>query len=117
MNEANVLRLLRLWDELIKSGELSSKEKAEKSSGGLIGRIKRTTGTPVIFDLDSYTEQTNVQNSLCQELPQWADLIRSKPEIMDGHPWTRNDFIELYFGHFRLVVSKLYNIIDRSTAV
>ncbi len=117
MNEIKVRELLKQWTTLINMGEQASKTKAEKSPDGLLGRIKRTTGQPVIFDFETYDDQRIIQNSLCMELPQWSNVIRSKPEVMDGYQWTRSDFIELYFGHFRLVVEKLRRIIDQSTIV
>lgn len=117
MNEIKVHKLLKQWTILINTGEQASKTKAKKSANGLMGRIKRTTGQPVIFDFKTFDDQKEIQNSLCRELPQWGDIIRSKPEIMDGHPWNRNDFIELYFEHFRLVVEKLTRIINQSTVV
>jgi len=91
-------------------GEHQSKEKANKNHGGLMGRIKRATGQPVVFDSDSYQNQKEIQKSLCNELPELSDIIRSVPEIMDGYHWTRNDFIELYFEHFRIVVEKIQRI-------
>lgn len=112
MDKTKVQKLLKQWTALIENGECISKTKAEKNTDGLMGRIKRTTGQPIIFDLETHENQKEIQNSLCQELPQWSDLIRSQPEIMDGYSWTRSDFIELYFGHFKLVVEKLKRIID-----
>lgn len=106
-DETKIQTLLRQWSDLIKTGEKISTEKAGKEIGGLKGRIRRTTGQPVIFDSDTHTKQTEIQNSLCEELPHLTDLIRSQPEIMDGHNWVRGDFIILYFNHFRLVVEKL----------
>lgn len=112
MNIVRIQELLRRWTTLIEIGEQASKEKASKNVGGLSGRIRRTTGRSVIFDTNTYENQQKIQNLLCQEIPQWADIIRSQPEIMDGYPWTRSDFIELYFRHFRLVVEKLQRIIN-----
>ena len=102
--------LLRQWSSLIKTGKKISKRKAEKEVGGLTGRIRRTEGQPVIFDSDTHGEQIKIQDSLCEELPHLTNLIRSQPEIMDGHKWTRGDFIDLYFNHFLLVVEKLKQI-------
>lgn len=110
MSETKVKILLQQWGVLIDTGEESSKTKASEAKGGLNGRIKRTVGLPVIFDFKTYDEQVAIQKELCKELPQWSDVISSQPEIMDGYPWTRGDFIELYFEHFRLVVSKLHKI-------
>jgi hypothetical protein len=117
VNTVKVQQLLDRWDTLLEMGEQTAKTKASKNADGLEGRIRRTTGTPVIFDFDTYENQKYIQNSLCQKLPQYANLIRSTPEIMNGHAWIRNDFIELYFGHFRLVVEKLRRLIGQTTDV
>ena len=117
MNEVKVQQLLDRWDTLLEIGEQASIEKASKSQDGLDGRIKRTTGTPVIFDSDTFESQNDLQALLCQKIPQFADLIRSKPEIMDGHPWTRGDFIELYFGYFRIVIERLRRLTGRPSDV
>ncbi|KKN91110.1 hypothetical protein LCGC14_0219750 [marine sediment metagenome] len=113
MNKETVIKLLKKWDATIDIGEQVSKMKAQKNVGGLMGRIQRTVGRPVIFDTQTLDDQKIIQNSLCKELPQWSDVIRSQPEIMDGFKWTRGDFIELYFGHFRMVVEKIRKIIDK----
>jgi len=112
-NKIKVQVLLEEWNELIDASEHISKTKANANVGGLEGRILRTIGKPVIFDYDTYERQQRIQNLLCQELSELTDLIRSQPEIMDGYPWTRKDFIELYFEHFRLVVEKLQQIIGK----
>lgn len=113
MNKVKVQQLLDRWNTLLEIGEQASRGKASKSQDGLDGRIKRTIGTPVIFDSDTFGSQNDLQASLCQEIPQFADLIHSKPEIMDGYQWTRGDFIELYFEHFRLVIEKLRRLTDQ----
>jgi hypothetical protein len=110
VNKTNVKTLLKQWSGLIDVNEQLSKEKASQNTDGLRGRIKRTIGTPIVFDLKTHKDQQKIQNALCQELPQYIDLIHSKPDIMDGHPWIREDFIELYAGHFRIVVEKLERV-------
>jgi hypothetical protein len=105
MNKVKIQELLEQWTELNNTGERIAKEKIGKNSPGQ--RIKRTTGAPVVFDFKTHKTQQTIQNLLCQELPQFADLIRSTPEIMDGYPWIRSDFVELYFSHYRVVVEKL----------
>lgn len=115
MNSVVVKELLEQWKELIEKSRKTSITKAEKTSGGLLGRIKRTTGKPVIFDFDSYAQQQDTQNILCRELPQWSDLIRSQPEIMDGYSWTRGDFIDLYYSHYKLVIEKLGRAIKQQS--
>ena len=116
MNKTRIQELLDQWLLVIDTGEQTSKTKAKKIVGGLMGRIKRTTGQPVIFDLKMHESQIKIQSDLCQELPQWSDLIRSEPAIMDGWPWIRCDFIQLYFEHFRVVVEKLRRVTNMSTA-
>lgn len=115
MNKTKIQKLLDHWLLVIETGENVSRTKAEQIIGGLLGRIKRTTGQPVVFDIKTHDNQTIIQNSLCHEIPQWSDLIRSQPALMDGYSWTRGDFIQLYFEHFRLVVEKLQRIVDRTT--
>jgi len=117
MNKTNIRTLLTQWSELIDSGKQISIERASSSLSGLRGRIKRVTGKPVIFDFRTYEKQKTIQDSLCKEMPRFTDLIRSIPEIMDGHSWIKEDFIELYFEHFLLVVQKLQRITDRETPV
>lgn len=115
MSTIKIETLLEQWIDLIDISEEVSREKAGKNNNGLSGRIKRTTGNPIIFDLETHRSQKTIQNLLCQELPQWADLVRSQPDIMDGYQWTRKDFIDLYFGHFRLIIEKLQQIINQIT--
>lgn len=113
MNKTAIRTLLERWITSIDAGEKISKNNAKKLPDGLLGKIKRATGQPVIFDLKTHEQQRELQKEIRQECPQFADLILSQPEIMDGFHWTRRDFIELYFSHYRLVVEKLYRIIDR----
>lgn len=113
MNTTAIRTLLEQWTTSIDVGEKTSKNNAEKLPDGLLGKIKRATGQPVIFDLETYERQKKLQKAIRQECPQFADLVLSQPEIMDGFHWTRRDFIELYFSHYRLVVEKLHRIIDR----
>lgn len=115
MNRIKIQALLEQWTELINVGEQASKEKADKNGDGLDGRIKRTTGKPVIFDFDTYKNQQKIQNLLCHELPEWTNIIRGQPDIMDNYAWRRGDFIELYYRHFRLIVEKLHRIINNSS--
>jgi len=117
VNGTKVVELLKRWNIILDIGEHQSKEKAKKNKDGLMGRITRSVGQPVVFDFDTYDTQKNIQNVLCQELPQWSDIIRSTPEIMDGYHWTRSDFIELYFEHFRMVVEKLEHIVNKQNAM
>jgi len=116
MNKTKILNLLDQWTAAITTGRVAATKGARRIDGGLFGRIKRTTGIPVIFDLESYESQTKIQKSLCEELPQWINIINSKPAI-SGYAWVRRDYIELYFNHFRLVVEKLHGIINRQNPV
>jgi hypothetical protein len=117
MNNKAVKELLKQWIDLLVYGKKTSKEKAESNPGGIDGRIRRTTGRPVIFDSEYHAKQLTLQDSLCKELPQWADVISSQPEIMDGYEWTRKDFIDLYFGHFLVVIEKLNRIVKQTLVV
>jgi hypothetical protein len=117
MNKTKIFELLEQWKDLINIGEQKSRVKATKSKDGLLGRIKRTTGQPVIFDFDIYNDQKEIQNKLCKELPHLTNLIRSQPEIMDGYPWIRGDFIELYYEHYRIIIKKIRQFILKKTNI
>ena len=111
MNVVVVKELLAEWTELIATSSKACLKKASTASGGLSRRIKRTSGKPVVFDFDTYEQQKRIQNALCVELPEWSDLIRSEPEIMNGYSWTSKDFIDLYHSHFAVVVEKLGRVL------
>lgn len=111
MNTIVVKELLMEWTELIGDSKRACLKKAGKATDGLKRRIKRTLGKPIVFDFKTYEQKQIIQNALCAELPEWADLIRSEPEIMDGYKWTSKDFIDLYHSHFIVVVEKLNRII------
>ena len=111
MNEVVVKELLAEWAELIEKSKKACRKKAGKTPDGLKRRIKRTSGKPVVFDFKTYEQQQKIQNALCAELPKWADLIRSEPEIMNGYSWTSADFIDLYHSHFAVVVEKLNRVV------
>ncbi|KKN98850.1 hypothetical protein LCGC14_0140910 [marine sediment metagenome] len=104
--------LLSQWRAQLSIGQCASTIKAKNCPGGLLGRIKRTKGQVIVFDITTYTNQVKIQTSLCKELPQWADLIKSQPTIMDGFAWTRQDYIYLYYSYFHMVVEKLRRIVE-----
>ena len=116
MDKQRVRRVLSEWSILLEFGAEVSIQKADQQPGGLSGKIKRTTGNPVVFDSDTYQRQLAIQKQLCAELPRWADLIQSEPAIMDGHQWNRKDFIELYYSHYHLVVDKLRQVVNKTTS-
>jgi len=107
MNVKEITKLIDLWRDIIDISEKTSKEKADKMVGGLMGRLKRTKGSPVVFDVDTFQAHKEIRKKLCRVMPEYAVMISAEPEIMDGYRWTRKDFIELYHEHFRMVVEKL----------
>ena len=113
MDKQSVYDLMTKWSMILEIGSELSTQKATGQPGGLSGRISRTTGYPVIFDSKTHKQQLEIQKRLCAELPRWADLIQSQPAIMDGHQWNRKDFIELYYAHYRLVLDKLRQVMNR----
>lgn len=117
MRTAVVKKLLLEWEELIVDSKKACLKKANQTVGGSYRRIKRTSGKPVVFDFKTYKEQQKIQQTLCSELPEWSDLIRSEPEIMNGYSWTTKDFIDLYHSHFTVVVEKLGRIILQQDTV
>jgi len=112
MNKNKIVQLLNDWSKLLEIGIDIAKSKAANGHGGLNGRIRRTTGCPVIFDFNTYSKQQKIQKSLCDELPNFEKLINSVPEIMDGYAWQCGDFIELYFNHYKIVVLKIKKAIN-----
>ena len=114
INRDKIIQLLNQWETTLYHGELASLENASKIKDGLKGRIKKTTGPPVIFDFDSYDRQGIIQRELCREWPGLTEVILSVPDIMNGYAWTRSDFIELYFSYYRLVIQKLRRIIEKT---
>lgn len=119
MCKTKASQLLETWRQVLLFGEKISYAKALKNSDGLgvDGRIRRTKGSPITFDMKTYSCQKQIQQELCQELPMYKKLINSTPEIMDGYRWTRKDFIELYFSHYLLVVEKLTKLIGTTSTV
>jgi len=103
--------LLRRWTSLLDDAELIWMEKAE-DCGGLSGRIKRTHGEHIVFDVHTNDEQIRIQNDLSSELPELSHIIKSDPSLMNGFQWQRADYIYLYFEHFRLVVEKISQILN-----
>jgi hypothetical protein len=117
MNKTVVQDLLTKWITCVRQGKMRSKQKAhQQKPDGLSGRIKRTTGKPVIFDFKSLSDQNIIQGLLCKELPELSSLILSEPEIMDGYSWTRKDFIDLYFRHFEIVIEKIRRIAEQENS-
>ena len=112
MNKQIIADCLDEWTQNIASGRQRAKQKVDKQPGGRYGRIKRTTGQPIVFDIEFYQTQQKIQNQLCRELPHLASIIKSQPSIMDGYKWTRNDFIDLYFNYFEMIVEKIRAILN-----
>jgi len=100
IDQQKIETLLNQWTLLLNVGKTKAIAKAGRHAGGLMGRINRTTGNPLIFDFGTYDQQKRIQSALCIELPQLSDLINQKPDIMDGYRWKRQDYIDLYFNHF-----------------
>lgn len=116
-NHDKISDLLDQWSDVLVRGNKESIKKVNKRPGGLNSRIKRTVGNPIVFDADTYDEQQRIQKALCMELPHLSGVIRSNPETMDGYAWTCKDFIELYYGHFRLVISKVRQSIEQQSTM
>lgn len=112
MDKNRVRELLTKWAISLSNGRKKSIEKAEQNIGGLLGPIKRTKGSPIIFDFESFENQRVIKKQLSEELPEWSSLIASEPAIMDGHAWSRQDFIDLYYSHYDMILEKLQRIVE-----
>lgn len=104
--------LLDKWEMLLETTQRTAIQKIKKMPGGMEGRIKRTEGSPVVFDSDGYNAQQIIQQELIKELPEYASHIASDPPLMDGHPWLRRDFVQLYFEHYKILIQNLRSEIN-----
>jgi len=78
---------------------------------GLDGRIPIKDNKRIIFDYPSDKRQTDAQQQLCYFRPDLTALITSEPQIDDGE-WKIEDYLELCYNHYLLVISKLRRIIN-----
>jgi hypothetical protein len=104
-------KLLIQWQKLLKINARNSLEKASQIKGGLKKRVK-LEGKVVIFDYQTIKIQKQIQNQLIKLLPEHEALILSEPAILD-FDWKTEDYLELYAGHYAIVVTKLLEIIEK----
>jgi len=107
MNKNKVETILSDWIIAIESGRSGSLHKIKRLPDGSHGRIKRTSGNPIVFDAKYHKNMGILRSQLCAELPHLADVIRSDPDLFNGFAWTRGDYVELYFSHYEMVIAKI----------
>jgi len=107
--ESTVGKLIAEWLEVIMQGAHQSRENAKKMSDGLQTRIRPKKNKPRILDHKTHVRQKKIQDALARKLPDLKKLIYSEPAITD-HDWGANDYIELYYEHYTIVVQKLCEI-------
>ncbi len=98
--------LLTKWGHILIDGRINSEESAKSNKSKRIHRIK---GPPIIWDRKFSRKQRDIQEKLAKLLPQYKKLINSQPELFDNkeeYRWKTMDYIELYFGHYELLISK-----------
>lgn len=109
---AEAMRLLNMWEKVNKENAKNSREKAISLKGGLDVKIKIKDNAVVIYDYKTTKMQQQIQKELTSIFPErYASIIASKPAIMD-FDWKVNDYLELYFNHYRVVIEKLKGIIE-----
>ena len=106
MNHESIEGLLTKWHGILIAAKMRIDSKIDQFSNGRDTRIKRTEGRPVVFDLRTAMQQKDIQDQLCVELPQLANVIRSEPAIQ-GYNWKVGDYVELYLQHYQLVIQKV----------
>lgn len=104
---SEALYLLAKWRKILHTGKERAILKISKLPDKLNGRIKRTDGEPIIFDLESYQQQKSVQRELQKLLPDLSDIITMQPSALEGYEWTREDYVDLYFSHYNLIIDIL----------
>lgn len=73
--------------------------------------VPRTGPGVEVFDRMFYEEQYEIQMSLCEELPEFIQMMFSEPDL-DNDNWKVNDYIELYLNHYFLVITKIQEILE-----
>lgn len=104
-------KLLDQWQKLLKLNAKASLEKASLLKGGLNKRIK-LDGKAIVFDYPTTKIQNQIQKQLLKLLPEHESLIMSEPAILD-FDWKTEDYLELYAGHYAIVVTKLLETIEK----
>ncbi len=111
MNKQEVKKLLAEWTIVLEEGRNTSNVNAKEIKGDDPSkRIHRITGSPVIFDRQSFNRQLNIQKELYKHMPKQRGLIKSEPAL-GGFAWPISDYIHLYFDHYELVVLKLKEVL------
>ena len=106
MRNEMVDQLLMQWEGILSTTKTCVDERIDQFGDGRETRIKRTEGGPVIFDFKNAVKQKKMQERLCEEMPQLADLINSEPAT-EGYKWKVGDYVELYLRHYELVIKKI----------
>lgn len=97
--------LLDAWVEVVKTCAKDSVKNASRMKGGLDNRVS-PTGKREVFDYISEKRQKEIQNKLYYLMPEFSFLISSEPQILDQE-WKVEDYIELCYNHYMIVIEKL----------
>ncbi len=106
--------LLDSWIEVNKTCAKDSRKNALRMKDGLEGRIIIKDKRRVIFDYPSDKRQLDIQQKLCHFRPDLTTLIISEPEIFEEE-WNIEDYLELCYNHYLIVIEKLRRIINAET--
>ncbi len=111
MNKREIQQLLSLWKSTLRLGFNNSNDIVDEiRKRDPQKKIHRTTGPPVIYDRLTFHSQIGLQAQLCKLMPEHIEIINSEPALT-GHDWPIKDYVELYYNHYNLVVTKLKEIL------
>lgn len=102
-------KLIADWLEILIIGRQTAYKNARAMSHGLNTRLKIKKSRPKVLDHKTHLIQKRIQATLVRRLPNLEHLICSEPAIMD-HDWLVEDYIELYYDHYTIVIQKLCEI-------
>jgi hypothetical protein len=103
--------LVKGWRNLLSICKVKVDDNLKKLKDGPEQKVVQKRGKPIIFDHVTYKSQQIIQEKLCQLMPTYSSLINSVPDL-DGE-WPARDYLELYLGHYDVVVEKLEKILSR----
>jgi len=103
--------LLDKWKQIIQENAKNSIKNASRIKNNN-GRIKTPKNNKIIiYDIKTHKKQCDLQAELSKIIPKLKDLIESHPSILD-HEWKIEDYIELCYYHYTMVIEKIRKIIN-----
>lgn len=108
IDKANIEALLSCWEHIMEEDAHIVRDKIAQLPGGINGRLKRMTGSVIVFNAEGRKQLQNIRLAITKMVPELKNLIMSDPDfLLEGHPWKRGDYVELYFEHYKILVDKI----------